>query len=428
MFGDSSKSELQSYFGRLNYTFKDKYYLSAILRVDGSSKFGTGNKYGYFPAFGAKWKVLSEEFIGEKFKNVFNDLSLRVNWGKTGNQEFPTYTSLALSQTQFNGGNSVIQAANPNIKWEETTTTGIGIDIAILKGRLKVTLDYFDKSTKNLIFLNEYAQPAAVSKRWVNLPGKVINTGYEIGLDVQAIKSTKGSFGWDINYNMTFLKNTIKDFGANVVNTGNIDGQGLSGAYAQTILNGYPLFTFKMPEFLRYDGNGLAVYTNGAADKIFGSALPKFTAGLTNNFTLGRWNASFFINVVTGFLVYNNTANALFLEGSLKNGHNVTYDVLNGSEAALNAGSVSSRFLEKGDFGRLANTSIGYTFNMNKKSFIKSLNLSASGQNLILVTNYKGLDPEVNTNKARGGIPSRGIDYTPYPSSRTFSLGLNLGF
>jgi len=428
IFGDTSQSELQSYFGRVNYSYDNRYYITGTVRVDGSSKFGSGNKYGTFPAAAFKWKIMNEAFVGSGFKNFFNDLSLRINYGITGNQEFPPNASQAIAQRQFNGGRNPLQAANPNLKWEQTTTTGIGLDFAFFKGRLKGTVDYFNRSTENLIFLAEYAQPAAVNFRWLNLPGKVINNGLELGLDLQVIRPNNGSFAWDVSYNMTFLKNTVKDFGQNVVNTGAISGNGLSGAYAQTIKNGFPLFSFNVPKFLRFDGNGLALYADGGNNQLLGSALPTFTAGLTNNFTFHNWNASLFMNAVTGFYVYNNTANALFLAGTYKTGTNVTYSVLNSPENPLNSGSVSSRFLEKGDFLRLSNASIGYTFLMKNKSFVKTLNVSASGQNLFLLTNYSGLDPEVNTNKELNGVPSRGIDYTAFPMARTVTIGVNIGF
>ena len=425
-FGDTTKYEIQSYFGRANYSIKDKYFFTATVRVDGSSKFSEGNKYGTFPAFAAKWKMANEDFFANSIGKVFSDFSLRLNYGITGNQEFPAYASLAIVQTNFDGSQNVVTNSNPNLRWEETTTYGAGLDYELFAGRVRGSVDYFNKATKDLLFLASYPQPAASADRWVNLPGIVRNTGWEFGVDVQAVKGSK--FSWDVNYNMTFLKNEIEDFGQNVVNTGEVSGQGLSGAYAQTFTNGYPLFTFKMPVFLRYNGEGNAVYANGSQDQLLGSALPKFTAGLTNNFRYGNWNASVFVNAVRGFYVYNNTANALFLKGSLKNGRNVTYDVFNSIENPINPGSVSTRFLEKGDFVRIANATLGYTFDIKNSKAIKTLNIALSGQNLGLITNYSGLDPEINTDKTRNGVPSRGFDYTAYPRARTFTLGVNVGF
>jgi iron complex outermembrane receptor protein len=408
---------------------KDKYILSALVRVDGSSRFSSGNKYGTFPAFGFKWRMLEEKFAQNTLGKIFSNFDMRLNYGVTGNQEFPAYASLALQQVNFNGTNNVITNSNPNLRWEQTTTQGVGVDFSMFNGRLSGTVDYFNKSTEDLLFLISYPQPAASADRWVNLPGKVKNTGWELSLDYQLVRPAyRGAFGWDVSYNMSFLKNNVEGFGSTVVNTGEVSGQGLTGAYAQTIRDGSPLFTFVMPTFLRFDAFGNGVYANGAKDELQGSALPKFNAGLTNNFTYKKLTASVFFNAVTGFYVYNNTANALLLKGSLKTAHNVTRDVVSSIENSINPGNVSTRFLEKGDYIRLANASLSYAVDVKKGSFIKGLNLTLSGQNLALFTNYSGLDPEVNVDKARGGVPSRGFDYTATPRARTFTLGINARF
>lgn len=424
IFGDSTKYELQSFFARANYSIKDRYLLTATLRADGSSKFGENNKYGYFPAFAAKWKIMNESFF--KAKSLFDDFSLRLNYGITGNQEFPSYASLPIRQVNFDGSSSTVTAASPNLKWETTTQFGAGIDFSVLNGKIGGTIDYFNKGTEDLLFLQDYAQPAAIPRRWINLPGTVRNTGVEVGLNLRPVEKTK--FTWEVLYNMTFLKNEIEDFGNRNVITGNINGQGLSGAYAQVISDGYALASFNVPVFGGYDANGLGIYPNGDAGTILGSAIPKFNAGLTNNFTFGKFNASLFLNAATGFYVYNNTANAFFIKGNLATGRNVTTDVANNEESPLNSGEVSSRFLEKGDFLRLSNASLGYTFDVSQTKSFKSLRVSVSGQNIFLITDYSGIDPEINTNKARNDVPSRGIDYTAYPSARTFTLGLNVGF
>lgn len=427
---DYTKYELQSYFGRVNYTIQDKYLLTATMRIDGSSKFGTNNKYGYFPAFAAKWKLLSENFAAKSLGKWFSDFSIRANYGKLGSQDgIGAYDAVNLQQTYIgNAGTPAtvfLHQGNPDLKWEQSTTTGAGIDFTTLDNRLSGTIDYYYSKRKDLLFYTP--TPGGFSAQafwWVNLPGFVINQGVELGLSYKAIQGRK--FTWDINYNMTLIKNRIQDFNV-TVNTGAVNGQGLSGAYAQTFANGYPLFTWKMPTFQGYDGNGNARYAAGGRDQLQGSALPTFLAGLTNSFTWGRWNASIFFNAVRGFYEYNNTGNALLLKGSIKTAHNVTYAVANSPENPINPGSVSTRFLEKGDFIRLSNATIGYTFNMKGKT-IRSLTITASGQNLALFTKYTGLDPEVNIDHQISGVPSRGFDYTGYPKPRTVTLGINVGF
>ena len=311
------------------------------------------------------------------------------------------------------------------MKWEEATTTGAGLDFTVAGNRLSGSVDYYNTKRKNLIFFGPVPGGFSASSNYFsNLPGFVRNTGWEFSLNYQALKSRK--FTWDVSYNMTFLHNELSDFNV-VVNTGAVNGQGLSGAYAQTFANGYPLFTWKMPVFQGFDGNGDARYANGNQDQLLGSALPTFTAGLTNNFALDRWSASIFMNSSRGFYVYNNTANALFLKGSIKTAHNVTYAVANSPEDPINPGSVSSRFLEKGDFIRLSNANLSYNFKIKSKA-IKSLSASISGQNLFLITDYSGLDPEINVDHQINGVPSRGFDYAGYPKARTVTFGINLGF
>jgi iron complex outermembrane receptor protein len=265
---------------------------------------------------------------------------------------------------------------------------------------------------------------APTSYWWINLDGEVTNKGLELGLSYKAIQGEK--FKWDINFNLTTVENNIEGLPVSI-NTGEVSGQGLTGSFAQVLKSGSPIFSWYMPEFLGYDGNGIARYSSNAESKIVGGALPKMFAGLTNNFSYGRWNLSVFLNAISGHYIYNNTANALFLKGSLKNARNVTYDVFNSNENPFNGNGPSSRFLEKGDFIRLANMNLSYAFNLNNKT-IRSLSVFASGQNLALFSNYSGIDPEVNVDKSINGIPSRGFDYTQYPKPRVITLGVNVGF
>nr|WP_294989973.1 SusC/RagA family TonB-linked outer membrane protein [uncultured Sediminibacterium sp.] len=424
------KNELQSIFGRLNYTYNDKYFFTVTVRSDGSSKFGSNNRYGTFPAFAFKWRVLEEGWAQKVFGGFLSDLSFRANYGTLGSQDnLGSYAALNLQQTFDVGAGPVtrfIQQGNPNLKWEEVTTTGIGLDFTTKDRRLSVTLDYYNNKRKNMLFFAPTPGGfAPTSNWWINLDGKVINKGWEASVNYRAIQGKK--FSWDINYNMTTVSNNIEGL-PTPINTGAVSGQGLTGAFAQTLTNGSPIFTWSMPVFNGFDGNGNARYGAGASNQLVGSALPKFFAGLTNNFSLGRWNLSVFLNAITGFKVYNNTANALFLKGSLRNGRNVTNAIGNGPENPFNPGSVSTRFLEKGDFIRLANVNLSYAFNLKKNSLFKSLSIYASGQNLALISGYTGIDPEVNVDKNINGIPSRGFDYTQYPRPRVITVGLNVGF
>jgi iron complex outermembrane receptor protein len=424
-FGSSSRAqnELQSYFGRLNYNINDRYILTATVRVDGSSRFGPNNKYGTFPSLAAAWRLSEEDFLKD---GPFSDLKLRLNWGLTGNQEYPGNTSKVIYILDpVNGAANAQNNPNPNIKWEQTQQYGAGLDFGLLEGRLSGTIDYFKKGTKDLIFQNIYAQPAAANFRWVNLPGNVNNEGAELSLNYNVLQDKK--LTWNVAYNMTYVTTKVEGINT-VINTGAVNGQGLSNAYAQQIRDNYPVGAFFLRQFAGYDENGLGVYPNGEQLTYAGNAIPKFNFGLNNSFTYGNWDLSLFFNAASGFYVYNNTDNALFSKGSLRIGRNITRESAASEESGGNFAEVSTRFLEKGDFIRLSNAALGYTFKLPSSSAVKSLRLFATGQNLLLFTQYSGIDPEVNTNKAIDGVPSIGIDYTSFPSARTFTIGINAGF
>ncbi len=437
-----TQNELNSYFGRVNYSFDDRYLLTGTLRADGSSKFGKNNRYGIFPAVGARWKIMNESFAAA-LKNVFSDFSLRGNWGIIGSQDgLGSYSAVTIRERWITSGVGVtpevfqtgapLHQANDDLKWEEAATTSIALDFASKNRRISGTVEYFNTNRKNMIFFGPTPGGFGASSNYFqNLPGTVNNQGVEVSLNLQAVKSRK--FNWDISYNMSFLKNVITGLPSTVqIFTGGVNGPGLTGAFAQRIANGLPLFSWYMQTFTGYDNAGKPTYekdASGAAivGNVGKSALPTFTAGLTNNFTFGRFNASIFLNAVGGFYVYNNTANGHFLAGILKNGGNVTKDVISSGENPLAPGSPSTKYLEKGDFIRLSNALIGYEFQIKNK-YIKTLNASISGQNLLLFTNYTGLDPEVNVDKNINGVTSRGFDYAGYPKARTISISLNVGF
>lgn len=424
------RNELQSVFARVNYTYKDKYFLTATVRSDGSSKFGSNNRYGTFPAFAFKWRVLEEAWAQKTLGKLFSDFNIRANYGILGSQDnLGSYAALNLQQTFDVGSGPVtrfIQQGNPDLKWEEVATTGFGVDFTTKNGRLSGTVDYYNNKRTNMLFFAPTPGGfAPQSNWWINLPGNVTNKGWEFSLNYKIIKGNK--FNWDVNANLTTVENNVTGL-PTPINTGAVSGQGLTGAFAQTLTNGSPIFTWSMPVFQGFDGNGNARYAAGAANQLVGTALPKMFAGLTNNFSYGRWNLSIFLNAVTGHYIYNNTANALLLKGSLRNARNVTYEIGNGPENPFNPGSVSTRFLEKGDFVRLANLNLSYAFDIKSGKAIKTLTAFASGQNLALFSKYSGIDPEVNVDKSINGIPSRGFDYTQYPRPTVITLGVNVGF
>ena len=427
--------ELQSVFGRVNLSIADKYLLTATLRADGSTRFGANYRYGYFPSFSAAWRLADEEFVPE----AFDDLKLRVGYGITGNQEIPSnrYTNrqrfndagLSVTPTGVSVNNSSLLAVafeNPNLKWESTTQINVGLDYGFFDNRLRGSIDYYRKNTNDLLLQRFSAQPAPNDFNYVNIDADVINEGVEFTVEANAVNTD--ALSWNISANVGFNDNRVENFDG-TINTGEISGQGLTGAFAQRIANNQPLFAYFLRPFGGFDDAGQSIYPEGDVQQFVGRGpLPTATAGFTNNLTFGPFDLSIFFNGQFGQYVYNNTANAYFTAGALAGGNNVTQDVIGNGESRGNAPDVSTRFLEDASFVRLQNLTLGYNFDASGIDFLSSFRLYVTGQNLFVITNYSGQDPEVSIDKAINDVPSLGLDYTAYPKARTVLVGLNVSF
>ena len=438
---DSPTDKLQSYFGRAILDFDGKYILNAIMRADGSSKFGINNKYGYFPSVSAAWNVDKEGFLPE----TFNTLKIRGGFGITGNQDFPS--GLSSTYIQPLGGNyRPVNYGNPDLKWEQTSQYNAGIDFGLLQNRLSGSIDLYQKTTKDPL-AQKFQLLRATDNPYgfVNLPNtRFINKGAEFAMSYKVVKKENFSldFGGNVAYNITKATGITADGFDNTVGikTGILNGQGLTDEYAQGDFEGQELFTFNLLQFKGFDATGLSLYETAdgtssndvskAIKKFSGSALPKYNMGL---FLKGNYkNLDFIVNGYGqyGGHIYDNTANALFYKAAFAQGTNVPVDVANSNEAATNSNGASTRFLSSSDFFRLSNMSIGYTLKGDGGVFkyVKSVRFNITGQNLFVITGYKGFDPEVSTSKPIDGVPSYGIDYAAYPKARTFSAGINVNF
>ena len=427
--------ELQSYFTRFTVDLADKYILTATLRADGSTRFGGNNQYGYFPSFAAKWRLLEEDFAPE----FFSTLSLRAGYGVVGNQEGLFHGAFLRRQRfgdfRFDQDARIIEGGNrntggnenPDLRWESTSQINAGLDFGFNNNRISGSLDYYRKNTNDLLFNLRLAAPAFVPERFDNIDADVINEGVELALNYVAVD--KPDFSWDVNFNIAYNNNIVSGF-SGIINTGDIDGQGLTGAFAQRIANGQPLYSYFLREFGGFDADGQPIYVGAGDQQVFSGAspLPVWTGGLTNSFRFGNWDANFFFSGNFGQSIYSNTANAFFTAGALAAGRNVTRDVVNNGESRTAAPDVSTRFLEKADFVRLQNASIGYSVPVNGTSVVSNLRFSVTGQNLFVITGYSGQDPEVSISKPINGVPSVGIDYTAYPRARTVTIAVNASF
>ncbi len=427
----ANEVELQSFYARAVLSY-DKFLATLTYRIDGSSKFGEDSKYGSFPSIGLGYKIF------DNASGNINDLKIRANFGITGNQEFEANS--AISKARFNNTSlSISNNANPDLEWEKTTSYGVGLDFSLLDGRLTGSLDYFNKLTKDLIFpIPESAtKPGPASPRLINLDGQLENTGVEVALNYNLIN--KENLTWDVSANASFLSNEITDF-PGFIPTGNINGQGLSGAFAQVIANNAPLFNYYIFEFRGYASNGSSLYTQpdgsagplGSAAKILEpelQPLPKTNVGFSTSLTYKQFDFGTTFYGQFGHYIYNNTANAYFFRGAFPT-RNLPLSIIESGQSAADPNTPSTKFLEKGDFLRWSNLTIGYTFDSAVSEKINASNLRVyfNANNLAAFTNYTGFDPEVTIDKSRNGVPSAGLDYLAYPRARTYSFGINLTF
>lgn len=450
-------NELESYFGRVNYGYANKYLVTATMRADGSSRFGENNKYGYFPSVALGWNINKENFMAENA--VFNSLKLRASWGQTGNQDgIPSKVSLASyidSKTENDtypvGGNEVsladypfgtvpVRTAFPNLKWEVTTQTNIGLDFGMFQNKLTGTLDYFNKVTSDVVnFSNRIDPIQPTQKIWTNLQGMEIkNTGFEIALDYRG--SFTEDFTFNIGGNFTYTDNRVENSQFAVITTGAAQGAGQTGATINGYINDEPIGSFFMKEFIGIGADGLNQFTDVVPDGesldndriVAGSALPDILYGFYFKFNYKDFDLGFNFNGVSGNKIYNHTAMSLFSRGQLSRSLNTTdFAVQFPNEDNSNSNEVSTRYLEDGSFLRLQNATLGYTLSPSKiglGDWVNNLRLTLTGQNLFVISDYSGFDPEVNTGAATDGIQTFGIDRFTYPSPRTLLIGLNVSF
>ncbi|MDQ6814575.1 MAG: SusC/RagA family TonB-linked outer membrane protein, partial [Bacteroidota bacterium] len=444
-------NELQSFFGRVTYQFNNKYLLTANFRADGSSKFGSNNKYGYFPSFSLGWKISDEDFMQN---SAFSNLKLRGGWGLTGNQEIPSKITQALFTSQvaattsyplypsgpYPAGTTYSRLANPDIQWEVSTQTDVGLDFALWKGALSGSVDFFNKVSNNIlleVIPADPIQPAGTF--WTNVKDMTINNkGVEFDIEYKH-KSNTG-ISYNIGGNVTYMKNIVNKSPYSVIPSGSASGSGLTSATINGYLNGQPIGTFYLKEFTGFDANGLSTYRDVDKDGIIsdkdrvpsGTALPNLIYSFSGGVAYRGFDLTANFNGVSGNKIYDNTANSFFYKNKLAKNVNTTLEAIaDPKESTSNAAPVSTRFLKDGAYLRLNNLSLGYSFNTNNlgiRKWVSAIRLSVTGQNLFVITKYNGFDPEVNTDRTINGISSYGIDYLSYPKARSIIFGLNFSF
>jgi iron complex outermembrane receptor protein len=404
--------------------------------------------------------VTKEDFMAN---SVFNNLKVRASWGRTGNQEIPSkITKASYSEDRLaTGGGSLntypidaqgstldsypygivfTRVANPNLQWEVSTQIDFGIDFAFLDYRLTGTLDYFNKVSSNILLEVVPADPIQpTSTFWDNIDNmKIHNSGVELGLNYAS--KPKKDFSYEIGGNITFIQNEVRDSPYSVLTTGAAQGAGQTGATINGYINNQPIGAFYMLQFdgIGEDGSNKFKDINGDGEildndrSVVGSAIPKIIYGFNTNLKYKNFNLGLNFNGASGNDIYNHTNMSLFTKAQLSRSNNTTdFAVQYPNESFNNSNTVSTRFLESGSFFRLNNATLGYNVNPSRIGMgdaFQNIKLSLTGQNLFVITNYSGFDPEVNTGSTSGGIQTFGIDRFTYPRARTFMINLNLTF
>jgi iron complex outermembrane receptor protein len=433
----TESNKLISFYGRVNYNYANRYLITGTVRRDGTSRVGEDNKWGIFPSAAASWRITQEDFWN---LDVMNDFKVRYSWGITGNQEIGNYlatNTLAALRSGYIFGKKKMtiilpkQYGNSGLKWEETTQSNIGIDFGFLDSRIRGSFDWYKKTTDDLLLQVDVPAPSLINKMTANV-GSVENKGFELELAGDIIRTN--DWTWDISFNISHNTNKVKslsnkDWTGNDVLTAPCQGQGLSGSYAQRIKEGYSVGTFWGRKFTGIQ-DGKETYKKNAdgTDWIgeIGCAMPDATYGINSNVRYKNWTAGIVLRGSIGNEVYNCTANNLMYTGNLP-GRNVLKDALTSGIAYGEQKAFSSRFVEDASFLRLDNLNVSYNFSV-KSLGISHARATLSAQNLFVITDYSGLDPEVSSVISSDGNATLGMDYLSYPRARTFSIGINLTF
>ena len=438
-----STLRLISLYGRAQYSYNDKYLFQASLRNDGSSAFGRNNRWGYFPAVSAGWRIISEDFM--KNLPVISDLKLRAGYGVSGNSlGFDAFSALLVygtpsGSTKFLNNGAISNAIgpvrneNPDLKWESTSTANIGLDFGLFKDRITGSLDYYVKKTSDLIYdryevsTTQYFLPTITAN-----VGKIKNSGMELSLNAIVVKST--NFTWKTSFNLAHNKNVVETLSDNfykisLIQTAQLGGKGQSGNYSQIIQPGSALGTFYLWHYAGKNANGVSTYINANGEtiatqplttdaKIAGDAQPKLIYGWNNSFSYKNWDLNFLVRGVLGNKILNATKASLNTPADAKL-QNIPRFTLGESFNDVNAYLISDRYLESGSYLRLDNATLGYSIKL-KKQGINAIRFFFTANNLFVITKYTGLDPEINIGGLTPGIDNNNY----YPKTRTLSFGV----
>jgi iron complex outermembrane receptor protein len=430
-------------FFRLNYSYKDKYLFQGSIRKDGSSAYGADHYWGYFPSVGVAWRIIEESFM--KNQSLISDLKLRLSYGQTGNSAgIGPYTGRLLYGivgTYYNNGVQAAayaptQGANPDLHWEKTAVTNIGLDFALLQGKISGSIDAYNKNTTDMLF--RYSVPSSLvpGGSIAANGGSINNKGIEVSLSATPISKQK--FSWNTSFNIAFNKNKITSLAGPYGNTDSTrysdpEGPGQTGATLQLLKVGQPLGEFFAYKYAGKDASGNSLFykkdgtttnTPGIGTDYFylGSPQPVAIVGWSNSFKYQNFDLSFFFRGSFGGKIFNATrADLSYTTAAAIN--NILVSAGNDKITDAKNSYYSDRYVESGTYVRLDNATLGYTLKSPFKN-VSNIRFYFTANNVFTVTGYTGIDPEIN----QGG-QSPGIDYNNfYPKTRTLLAGFNVSF
>ncbi|MGV3707234.1 MAG: SusC/RagA family TonB-linked outer membrane protein [Gemmatimonas sp.] len=444
--GGATENTLVSYFARGSYSALDRYLLSASIRRDGSSRFGSENRFGNFWAVSGAWTVSEEPFAEALSKKV--SLKVRGSYGTTGNQGISDFASRTLASAQpYNGvtGLASSQLGNPGLKWEQTAELDVGADLGFFNNRVNVIVDWYNRATTNLLVQRPVPATTGYTSVWDNV-GEINNRGFDYGIQTINIRADRpGEFEWTTDLNMTFNKNKVDTLYDGLPITATVSGR-ITSVAAQ----GMPLGTFYLFDFTGVDpATGNALYrkadgTNTTAPvsddlRYVGNPQPKYFGGLTNTLSFKGVDLRGFLQFSQGGKVLN-LARIFSDDGGNSRDNKVkgtlnrwqkAGDITNQPRMGSTGGArfLSSRFVEDGSFVRLGELTLGYRLpaGLLRSMHADNARIYVSGRNLHTWTKYTGYNPDVNSNGANSNTVM-GVDYYAYPLARTFTFGLSAGW
>ncbi len=445
LWAGSSESTLIGFFGRLNYNYNDMIYATASMRREGSTKFGANTKWGSFPSASLAWEVINTPFA-EGLKSIFQSLKPRISYGVTGRSDFNAYQSLAtysgygayLIDGQWINGYAPSVNANPDLAWEKSTAFNVGVDFVAFNSRLRGSVEFFDRRSQDLLYNYTAPQPPFIYKSILVNVGTTKNTGVEVTLDYDVLN--KGAVKWTTGINWSMGSTKLTKLSSDVYQMAYLDlyqkpGVGTS-EYFFRVEEGGKIGQFFGYEHAGIDENGLLLIYDNNGNKVpaaqadpsykrnIGNGAPKHFLSWSNSLSYKNWDLSLLFRSALGYQIFNMRKYGMGLQGAgTDNVLRTAYTDYRNVHSS--GGIISSYFLEDGDYLKLENVTLGYTYTPKKREIIESLRVYLAAKNLFTLTGYEGNDPSIVT--STGITP--GIDSnSAYPQATQVSLGVTLRF